>query len=126
MINTHINIGGHKVTTNKVGTVGEVSLNGSYVSTSYKLYYCVTNGVCTATVYLNNLKVMSGLTTVIASGLPAPKFTITQGYPNPQGGIINTRIADNNGVGELLAGNNTQASVYCTWTYPVADAWEES
>lgn len=127
MENTFVNFGGHKITTNKVGTVGEIALNSAYVSSSYKLYYCVTNGICVATVYLNNLKVMSGLTTIIATGLPPPKMTITQAYPNPTaGGVVNTRIANSGGTGVLMAGNGTQTSVYCTWVYPVADDWVES
>lgn len=128
MTNTHINVGGHKITTNKVGQVKQVPLSSS-VSTGYTLEYVVTNGICTISAYLDRIVPMS--LTVVATGLPNPKMdTITQSHTNatsPTNPIL-TRVSKGTNSGSLLVGqgSSSNCSVYFTMSYPVADDWVES
>lgn len=130
MTNTHINVGGHKITTNKVGQVHTLPISSSAVSsTSYKLEYVVTNSVCIISAYLDRIVPMSF--TAIVTGLPKPKIsTITQGFPNPSapGSPALARIQISGSSGQLLISNgaSSNVSIYLTMSYPVADDWVES
>lgn len=126
MTNTHITVGGHKVTTNKVGQVKSVALNHSYVVDSYQsIYYVVNNGICVMTAYLDGLTTLNTLT-IIATGLPKPKMEISQSTSTSTDAIL-LRVNDSGGEGVLWAMNtSSKIYTYFNFTYPVADDWVES
>lgn len=129
MTNTHVNFGGHKVTTNKVGQVHQIPVSSS-ASTGYELEYVVTNGMCTISGYLDRIVPLSSLT-VVATGLPKPKmYTVTQSQVNaisPSNPILIRIQRSSDGNGEMLVaqGSSSNCSVYFTMSYPVADDWNE-
>ena len=126
MTNTHINVGGHKITTNKVGTTKSVALNHSYVVDSYQnIYYVVNNGICVMTAYLDGLTTLNTLT-VIATGLPKPKMEVSQSTPTSTDTVLLRVVASGNE--GILKAMNTSSKIYSyfNFTYPVADDWVES
>ena len=115
MTNTHINVGGHKITTNKVGQV-KTATNVSTASGTVQ--YVVANGICC--LLLSNVTTTEGTGDWrnIATNIPKAKL----------GGLW--ILAS----GNQVRTNNTNVQVYKSngnanygmVSYPVADDWVES
>ena len=128
MTNTHINVGGHKITTNKVGEVHSATVETSNFATGSEIRYVVTNGICTTYFYL--IPKTTGNSNVGACfDLPNPKMSVYCAVP-AVGGETTARlilISSVNNKGRLGFWNNTSANgSYFTLSYPVADDWVES
>ena len=119
MTNTHINIGGYKVTTNKVGQVHTVTLTGA---TSDFTQYKVINGTCFLKSW-NLQKTTTGSTT-IATGLPpaSPSFGVTTFGGNVIMGFL---FVDETGKlsYDCFVANS---GAYIAFSYPVSSGWVES
>lgn len=119
MENTHVTIGGHKVTTNKVGQVHTIT-TGFLNSHSGKIVWSVTNGICVCV--LDNVK--RSATTgwlKVYSGLPKAKHYVYN--------LCTLNILLNVAGTDLslyYAGSEVGVGVYDTIIYPVADDWVES
>ena len=121
MTNTHINVGGHKITTNKVGQVHEItSLESGFSGT---LYWSVNNGICTVNVW--NLSVTGTATNrPIYKSLPKAKQSVVQALH-----LGNSLYGDwyiIAGTTQINLNNYIVGGMYASLTYPVADDWVES
>ena len=122
MTNTHITIGGHKVTTNKVGQVHTATKATGVTGT---ITWCVTNGICN--LYWYNIETPStGTDQLLTSDIPTPKIS------SP---ILSTPVSSMSGATFVgccyvsssgLYANKRQSSDFIgTISYPVADDWSE-
>lgn len=117
MTNTHITIGGHKVTVNKVGQVHTPSAQTGAPTISW----VVTNGLCC--VYLSVSPPSAG--TYNLTGFPKAKITASAS-------CVKSRTAPSTGMVTIDANTTTivvdtqDATSHCTLVYPVADDWVES
>lgn len=124
MTNTHITLGGHKITTNKVGQVHSITtlLNG-YTGT---VVYCVTNGICHVATYgITASQVLSGVVK-ICEGLPKAKmsaFATRLASTNP---VVESIIYINVNTTDLIGTSLQNLPLYLCISYPVADDWVES
>lgn len=131
MTNTHITVGGHKITTNKVGSVHNIDLttiSTTYFDTSASLTWCVLNGVC----YINAYFVMK----TTCSGYYIPSSSLP--LPLPKLGYFGGQLAETGTTRGLVYivpnGNNAQIGLwldnlggnYFSCSYPVSDNWVES
>ena len=120
MTNTHITIGGHKVTTNKVGQVHTItSVSSGWTIVGY-IKWCVINGFCYVIVWGVNASV-EGTNQTVCSGLPEGKLLGgSASAPGANlcwvhtGGVLQADIY------------NTAYGLYTSIVYPVADNWVES
>ena len=124
MTNTHINFGGNKITTNKVGELKHPTINTNAFNTTSEsdVLYTVTNGMCT--VYISRLTPKaSGDPLVISYNIPKAKMycaalafssgTTVSGYLNVYGTNLNY-------------GTPNTDMFWGTIIYPVADDWVEN
>ena len=119
MTNTHINVGGHKITTNKVGQVHTVT-SGFQNSFTGTLYWGVTNGVCTL-YFDGNAPNTSNNNRIIYSGVPKAKVSVlTPTY----GSVAYAYVGTSGNVG--LYKNNDGTYILFSLTYVVSDDWVES
>ena len=118
MTNTHINFGGHKVTTNKVGQVHTTTTLQNGFEGEVK--WVVVNGICILDVSFRRASV-EYTETIVCSGIPKAKTRMANDVSGGYRLIVNEGetdfkaccyIADMYSCGEL--------------TYPVADDWVES
>lgn len=119
MTNTHINVGGHKITTNKVGTVHTVT-SGFENGFTGTVQWCVTNGICCVQATL--VRTSTGSALSVYTGLPKAKLGANVPAFNNRGSIYidtNTNVL---GCTVLAANQN----LYSSMSYPVADDWVES
>lgn len=124
MTNTHINVGGHKITTNEIGSVHYISPTNTSIGVEI-LGYVVHNRMCTITIW--NLSISTtGMITITSGNIPKAKCN-----------ILSTLIDGNNGTprGDVfIEGSSTLNAIvstaggymYTSLTYPVADDWVES
>lgn len=121
MENTHINFGGHKVTTNTQGTKHQISCTGNF-SQSPKIEYVVNNGICTISGW--GLKCSaSGGGLIVCSNLPPAKIPVgTYGNSTNCGYFYIDYSAPT-----VLKMHASIAfdTCYFSMTYPVADDWSE-
>lgn len=116
MTNTHINVGGHKITTNKVGSKHYTEALSSGFTGG--IQWCVTNGICV----MSMIGVQPGSTggsQVVLNGIPKPKI-----YAYTSDGTNSFWIIEDTNV--LYANANAIYQEYLTLVYPVADDWVES
>ena len=114
MTNTHINVGGHKITTNKVGQVHTATLINGATGT---VKWCITNGTCH--VYLANVKTNGAGTITISNDMPKAKLCGQNA--NVAGDAY---VYDDTTL--LNVGNYGADALYFAFDYPVADDWVES
>ena len=117
MTNTHITIGGHKITTNKVGQVHTVTSLASGFTGA--IIWCVTNGICVASLWPLTPSA-AGANQTVYSDMPKCKTgavaSVLDGgacYIQPNSTVLQIDV------------NNTNAK-YFQIAYPVADDWVES
>lgn len=120
MTNTHINVGGHKITTNKVGQVHYVTsgfING-YTGT---LRWCVTNGICV--IATDGWGRSSGDGRIIGyTGLPPAKMPCFSQVGDNYGNLG----IDTQGNLSVYQGSGNLVQLWHELVYPVADDWVES
>lgn len=128
MTNTHINVGGHKITTNKVGEIKIATVETANFTSGSEIRYTVTNGMCTLYFYLIP-KTTSNSNVAACYNLPKPKTYFYCAVP-AVGGETSARlilISNVNNKGRLGFWNTTSSNgSYFTISYPVADDWVES
>lgn len=128
MTNTHINVGGHKITTNKVGQIKTATVETANFTSASEIRYVVTNGICTTYFYLIP-KTTSNSNVAACLDLPKPKMSLYCAVP-AVGGETTARlvlISELNNKGRLGWWNTTSSNgSYFTLSYPVADDWVES
>lgn len=119
MTNTHITVGGHKITTNKVGGVKNFTLSTATADVSQ---YCVINNSCYVKCW-NLAKTTTGSST-IATGLPKPRFScgITGFGGNVAKGFLYIETNGNLSYDCFVA----NSGAFVLFVYPVADDWVES
>lgn len=127
MINTHINVGGHKITTNKVGQVhnitsSDLGANMSFVSGG-RGTWCVTNGICFICLY--GIQSSTTGTQAMLKNVPTPKIQCVMPMGNGGSAII-TSFNCNAGATTVMCAINANSPFYGTVCYPVADDWVES
>lgn len=129
MTNTHINVGGHKVTTNKTTSIKTTTVNTTDFDSNYGnngVIYKVVNGICSvlitqitpksATIYNNK---------VLATNLP--KCGLYTSYPIWNASFQNIGyIYIEQNTTHIIAHPNTGDMFWCSFSYPVADDWVES
>ena len=124
MTNTHINVGGHKITTNKVGEVHTVT-SGFSNNYSGTINWCVINGICYVNVAVKSTTAYSGEQNIYAA-LPKAKLGY-QYYRGIEGAdyVYVQRITD---ASALVSGPYSTANrtMIVSCIYPVADDWVES
>ena len=130
MTNTHINVGGHKITIGKQASLKVATINSSAFNTNEShCYYCVKNGICFVKGHIVPLSAFTA-NTLFASGVPTPwmmSYQQTVGTSTVGTGNRNITITVSGGVGIINAtGGNTASESYFTIAYPVADDWVES
>lgn len=121
MTNTHINVGGHKITTNKVGVNHKITTLETGFSGD--LYWNVTNGICFVSVW--GITVTgTGTNRAILKTLPKAKNTAvaTIHYGNAIWGDWYIT----GGTTIIFVNNYTANLMYASLSYPVADDWVES
>ena len=122
MTNTHINVGGHKITTNKVGQVHTITnlLNG-FTGT---VRWVVTNGICTISISgVGRTSVQSSAVKLLEN---VPKAKIPA-YVDCNNYTQNARLYIEANTTDLIFTYTTStSSVWTTLVYPVADDWVES
>lgn len=129
MTNTHINVGGHKITTNKVGTVHNTTVNTTDFNSNFGndgVAYKVVNGICSVLITQITPKTASiSLNKTLASGLP--KCGLYTSYPiwNASFQNIGYVFIDSNSV-SITCHPTTGDMFWCSFVYPVADDWVES
>lgn len=119
MTNTHINVGGHKITTNKVGQVHTVT-SGFVNGYSGTILWCVNNGVCLVTAI--DFGRSSGDGRIAAySGLPTARMDVYSQIGDNYGniGVSGNTLSIYQGAGNLV-------KVWHSISYPVTDDWVES
>jgi hypothetical protein len=113
MTNTHITIGGHKITTNKVGQV-HTATNGA--SATGTVRWTVSNGIC----FIGFTNVSCPVNTTIATNVPQAKMGGAIPLTNRLVWVTGNPTRLDNGAQSALAGE------YFLFSYPVADDWVES
>ena len=112
-------VGGHEITTNKVGSVHTVtSLENSWSGT---VRWCVTNGICV--VSLAGVGRSGGASSPLkVCTVPKAKFACYMdcSYSSQTG-----RAYLEAGTTDLLLYSANSNSMYFTLVYPVADDWNE-
>lgn len=119
MPNTHINVGGHKITTNKVGTVHTVT-TGFETGFSGTITWQVTNGICFITTAVSGTS--TGINQVVYTAIPKAKIGAWAACYSNRGGIVAVENTTNLQASVLTA----NSTLYATLVYPVADDWVES
>lgn len=125
MTNTHINVGGHKITTNRVKR-GQATLNTTDFGGTGSVYYKVVNGMCTVLIaqIIGNSSAV-GQDKVLATGLP--KCGLYTSYPIWDGSIQNMGYAYiQEGTTYFVCHPHNTNMFWCSFVYPVADDWVES
>lgn len=128
MTNTHINVGGHKITTSRLSNIHTCSISSSFTSAS-GVYYYIVGRMCWVIGSL--IPTGSNYSNVQATtDLPKP---VTLFYINVPGGAGDTvprlvGVSDNgDGHGRLRFDSTVSKNVcYFSFSYPVADDWVES
>ena len=116
MTNTHINVGGHKITTNKVGEVHTATVVSPFTG---NVTWCVTNGLCYVQIWNLSNSYTDGQQRTVATGLPKAKMGGSNCYFDRifyvfEGSTVLTLECTSAGLS------------YTSYTYPVADDWVES
>lgn len=124
MTNTHINIGGHKITTNKVGSVHNITNKIQSGFTVNSASYVITNGICTVTC-IRLAATATATNKLMLVDLPKAKNTVYFVCPSDFGvanlfGHIGTNETN------VIVNINNTSNGYLTFSYPVADDWVES
>lgn len=114
MTNTHINVGGHKITTNKVGQVQTAELESGV--TGGTVQYCVTNGICC--VIMGNITCGASY---ITKKLPTCKWGNGYLYVLNEASKYTIVLHGT----ELIASTYSLSGFYGVFSYPVADDWSE-
>lgn len=126
MTNTHINVGGHKITTNKVGEVKDISNKlQTGISVTYFAQYKVVNGICFMSFW--GLKGSStGTLTMINAG----------DYPEPATAYRSTDTSDavtifcdfpySGSKAMKVTVSTANTNTFHAFSYPVADDWVEN
>lgn len=130
MTNTHINIGGHKVTTNKVGqvhTVSSADLGANItVNSGGSIVWQVVNNVCYMTIYNVQCSATGG-NVLIKQNIP--KATGKRNVMALTDGVGTLRATCTMGVDatSISVGVGTaNVPFFGSFIYPVADDWVES
>ena len=126
MTNTHITVGGHKVTTNRVKR-GQATYNTTDfdVTASGGVFYKVVNGVCSVLITQCSGKAATVDTDkVLATDLP--KCGMYMSYPVWDGNIQNCGYAFIvEGQTQIVCHPHSATMFWCSFVYPVADNWVE-
>lgn len=123
MTNTHINIGGHKITTNKVGSVHKITnLNtGFSVQGAGRVEWCVANGFCCLAIVSIRAASTGTNQIVLSSGVPPAKSACYGATKYGDLVFVNT-----DGTLRMDVSSNSSTNLYASMAYPVADDWVES
>ena len=128
MTNTHINVGGHKITTNKVGQLHNLTpASGITVPTNGFIKYCVINGMCTISVW-NVTASTTGFVPLSNDAVPPCKLNSCLNVlynDSGSGSIVGDMYVYANENTVYVDIKNT-IKFYGSLTYPVADDWVES
>ena len=121
MTNTHITIGGHKITTNKVGELHSITnLKTGWTGT---LWWTVNNGICYLAGDTITNSSAGGGQIIYEGNIPLPKgYSPTFLVGNGGGGVLGTVIV---GVGRIIANMDLTGTSWWSVTYPVRDDWSE-
>ena len=120
MTNTHINVGGHKITTNKVGTVHDISANiQSPWTGSGSVKYCVTNGWCQIRIWGVQNSYTDWSQRIFCTGVPKAKVGVAS-----VGRLFTFYVFE--GETQIIIEPGYSGPIYQTLEYAVADDWVES
>ena len=129
MTNTHINVGGHKITTNRVGRVHNTTVNTTDYNSNFGnagVSYKVVNGTCHVLITQITPKTVSvNLDKTLASGLPKCGLYTAYTIWNASFQNIGYVFIDSNSV-SITCHPNAETMFWCNFSYPVADDWVES
>ena len=115
MTNTKIIVGGHEITTNKVGSVHSITLPSDV---SGQAYYVVTNGICHLYVTGLNFSGLNGKT--ITNVVPKAKLTAHGWFYQHNQLWVSSNSTD------LCIYKLADIAIHGSMDYPVADDWVEN
>ena len=124
MTNTHINVGGHKITTNKVGQVHSVT-SGFSNGFAGIVKWVVTNGICTISAY-GIYKAGTGNSIEILANIPKAKITVSNDVVLQSSPFLHGHMYVNEAGTSLMGSPTNGVGEWNTLSYPVADDWVES
>lgn len=118
MANTHINVGGHKVTTGTQKGVTNVPLEDSRLTDGY-VNYCIKNGWCHVDIY--NLGPGSTIQTTVTVTTKLPKSMDWCHHQYSAARAVYLNPNPNDGYSTLSLAGTDPVNVYCNLNYPIAD-----
>lgn len=116
MTNTHINVGGHKITTNQIKGHTQLTPESGVTGT---VFCCIVNGIC----FVGFSNVSAPVNAIIVKGLPKAEI----GGTFPLLGQVHVWVTNDGNTAKITCSSAAAMSgIYAYICYPIATSWQPS